>query len=71
MDTRERDFKNAERWSDERVFGPRAYFIPNKVPAQLAVDHVQDADEGMYRCRVDFKFAQTRNSKVILTVIGE
>lgn len=69
IDTREREYKHAERWSDDRVFGPRAYFILEKHPAQLSVDNVRDADEGTYRCRVDFKFAQTRNSKVVLTVI--
>jgi len=71
LDAREREYKDAERWSDEKIFGPRAYFIPDKEPAQLSVDNIQGPDEGIYRCRVDFKFAQTRNSKVILTVIGK
>lgn len=71
MDIRERGYKNAERWSDDRVFGPRAYFMPEKQPAHLLVDNIRSADEGIYRCRVDFKFAQTRNSKVILSVISK
>ena len=69
MDIRERGYKNAERWSDDRVFGPRAYFMPEKQPAHLLVDNIKSADEGVYRCRVDFKFAQTRNSKVILCLL--
>lgn len=71
MDGRERDFSMAERWSDENVFANRAYFMPEKRPAELGVDHIRDTDQGVYRCRVDFKVAQTRNSKVNLTVIGK
>ncbi|XP_031328337.1 uncharacterized protein LOC116159494 [Photinus pyralis] len=69
VDGRERDFGLAERWSDENVFANRAYFMPEKQPAELGVDHIRESDQGVYRCRVDFKIAQTRNSKVNLTVI--
>ncbi|KAK5647693.1 hypothetical protein RI129_002585 [Pyrocoelia pectoralis] len=69
VDGRERDFGLAERWSDENVFANRAYFMPEKQPAELGVDHIRESDQGVYRCRVDFKVAQTRNSKVNLTVI--
>ncbi|KAF6200028.1 hypothetical protein GE061_006328 [Apolygus lucorum] len=71
VDARERDFKQAERWSDENVFSNRAYFMPEKQPAELGVDHIRESDAGIYRCRVDFKIGQTRNSKVNLTVIGK
>lgn len=71
MDGRDRDFSLAERWSDENVFANRAYFMPEKQPAELGVDHIRESDQGVYRCRVDFKVAQTRNSKVNLTVIGK
>ncbi|XP_044729673.1 uncharacterized protein LOC123293023 [Chrysoperla carnea] len=69
VDGRERNFSMAERWSDENVFNNRAYFMPDKKPAELGVDHIRDSDAGIYRCRVDFRIAQTRNSKVNLTVI--
>lgn len=71
MDGRDRDFSLAERWSDDNVFANRAYFMPEKRPAELGVDHIRESDQGVYRCRVDFKVAQTRNSKVNLTVIGK
>lgn len=71
VDSRDRDFSLAERWSDENVFANRAYFMPEKQPAELGVDHIRESDQGIYRCRVDFKIAQTRNSKINLTVIGE
>jgi hypothetical protein len=71
VDGRDRDFSLAERWSDENVFANRAYFMPEKQPAELGVDHIRESDQAVYRCRVDFKVAQTRNSKVNLTVIGK
>ncbi|KAG4065909.1 hypothetical protein HA402_000356 [Bradysia odoriphaga] len=69
VDIRDRDFKAAKRWSDETVFANRAYFLFEKQPGELAVQNAKDTDTGVYRCRVDFKMAQTRNSKVNLTVI--
>lgn len=69
VDGRDRDFSLAERWSDENVFSNRAYFMPEKQPAELGVDHIRETDQGVYRCRVDFRIGQTRNSKVNLTVI--
>lgn len=71
VDARDRDFGIAERWSDDTVFSNRAYFMPDKKPAELGVDHIREEDAGIYRCRVDFQIGQTRNSKVNLTVIGE
>ncbi|XP_049785945.1 hemicentin-2-like [Schistocerca cancellata] len=69
VDARERDFSQAERWSNETVFGSRAYFVTDRPPAALAVESVRPRDQATYRCRVDFRFAQTRNSKVNFTVI--
>uniref|UniRef100_A0A0C9Q6Z6 NPHS1_1 protein n=1 Tax=Fopius arisanus TaxID=64838 RepID=A0A0C9Q6Z6_9HYME len=69
LDARGRDFGIAERWSDNAVFSNRAYFLPDEKPARLAVDRIRENDAGIYRCRVDFKKGQTRNSKVNLTVI--
>lgn len=71
VDARDRDFGIAERWSDDTVFSSRAYFMPDKKPAELGVDHIREEDAGIYRCRVDFQIGQTRNSKVNLTVIGK
>ncbi|XP_053985137.1 protein turtle-like isoform X1 [Hylaeus anthracinus] len=69
VDVRNRDFGIAARWSDDSVFSNRAYFMPDKQPAELGVDHIREEDAGIYRCRVDFQMGQTRNSKVNLTVI--
>lgn len=70
IDARDRDFEFAERWSDDAVFSNRAYFLPDKKPAELGIDRIRKEEAGVYRCRVDFRIGRTRNSKVNLTVIG-
>lgn len=71
MDIREGYTKAVKRWSDESVFGERAYFIFDKEPGTLSIQSTQYTDSGTYRCRVDFLKAQTRNSKINLVVIGK
>lgn len=40
--------------------------------SELRIDRVSVNDAiHLYRCRVDFRLAQTRNSKVNLTVVGK
>lgn len=71
FDVRGRQFGQAKLWSSPTVFGSRAFFSTANSPAQLKVDNIQLADEGMYRCRVDFRNSPTRNLKINLTVIGK
>ena len=59
-------------WSETspRGFGNRARFVTNVVPAFLLVTGVEDIDKGRYRCRVDFRSSQTRNSLVQLSILN-
>ncbi|XP_014485877.1 PREDICTED: nephrin-like isoform X2 [Dinoponera quadriceps] len=67
-DARSRQFGKAKLWSASHFWGQRATFRPNP-PAQLTVSDLRESDEGVYRCRVDFRNSPTRNFKVNLTVI--
>ncbi|CAK1552232.1 unnamed protein product [Leptosia nina] len=69
FDVRGRSFNKALQWSDPGAFGPRAYFATISRPASLTLNSVQLDDEGVYRCRVDFKNSPTRNFQIKLTVI--
>lgn len=71
MDIREGYTKSIKRWSDETVFGERAYFIFDKEPGTLSIQSTKFTDSGTYRCRVDFLKAQTRNTKIALSIIGK
>ncbi|CAK1583544.1 unnamed protein product [Parnassius mnemosyne] len=69
FDVRGRSFSKALQWSDPGAFGPRAYFATIARPASLTLSSVQLDDEGVYRCRVDFKNSPTRNFQIRLIVI--
>lgn len=71
FDVRGRQFGQAKLWSSPTVFGQRAFFSTANHPAQLKVEGILQSDEGMYRCRVDFRNSPTRNLKINLTVIGK
>ncbi|XP_070493801.1 neural cell adhesion molecule 2 [Chironomus tepperi] len=69
FDVRGRQFGQAKLWSSPAAFGERAFFRTASHPAQLLVDDIKLSDEGMYRCRVDFRNSPTRNLKINFTVI--
>ncbi|CAH0728394.1 unnamed protein product, partial [Brenthis ino] len=69
FDVRGRSFDKALQWSEPGAFGPRARFATVARPASLTLTSVQLDDEGIYRCRVDFKNSPTRNFQIRLVVI--
>ncbi|XP_020289986.1 nephrin-like isoform X2 [Pseudomyrmex gracilis] len=69
FDVRGRAFNKALNWSDSISVGPRVSFHTMTKPAALSLEAVQLDDEGIYRCRVDYKNSPTRNFQVNLTVI--
>ncbi|XP_052899973.1 hemicentin-1 [Anopheles moucheti] len=69
FDVRGRQVAQARLSSSDKYFGKRAFFRATTHPAQLLVDEIKLSDEGMYRCRVDFRNSPTRNLKINFTVI--
>ena len=77
--------ENGKRWSDEdRGFGKRAYLevqkdtinqissdTPNKILSYLHIQDIHAKEAGLYKCRVDFKTAPTKNYYMNLSVIGK
>ena len=71
-DARTSDLLAPKHWSEQepRGFGGRAKLVIHPHPAQLVIRAVKPGDAGLYRCRVDFKSSQTRNSVVTLSIIS-
>ena len=61
-------------WVDTALFKTnRVVFDTSPSPdkAKLKIFNVSESDDGLYRCRVDFKMSQTRTSRLNLTVVGK
>ncbi|ENN77488.1 hypothetical protein YQE_06015, partial [Dendroctonus ponderosae] len=71
FDVRGKSLSDVVHWSDPQVFGHRAQFFTVPKPATLHLEKVLLEDQGIYRCRVDFRTNPTRNSALNLTVIGK
>ncbi|CAH2264984.1 jg5047 [Pararge aegeria aegeria] len=69
FDVRGKHLSEARHWSAPEVFGPRAHFSTSPPPASLLVRDVKRRDEGVYRCRVDFRNTQTTSFRYNLTVV--
>ncbi|XP_076233965.1 neural cell adhesion molecule 2 [Calliopsis andreniformis] len=68
-DMRGKHSEKASHWNDKDHLNDRAFFRTVTEPATLNINHIEERDEGEYRCRVDFAKSPTRNSRVHLTVI--
>lgn len=71
IDLRSGNVSQVKFWSAPTAFASRAFFRNTSHPAHLLVDNIQLKDNGVYRCRVDFRNSPTRNTKVNFTVIGK
>ncbi|XP_076394781.1 nephrin isoform X1 [Megachile rotundata] len=68
-DMRGKHSEKASHWNDKDHLNDRAFFRTVTEPATLNINHIEEKDEGEYRCRVDFAKSPTRNSRIHLTVI--
>nr|XP_016944652.1 neural cell adhesion molecule 1 [Drosophila suzukii] len=70
FDVRDKESLNQPRhWSAPEVFGSRAKFHFDSQPATLEIKDVKRHDQGIYRCRVDFRTSQTQSFRFNLSVI--
>ncbi|GAB6028104.1 hypothetical protein CHUAL_002324 [Chamberlinius hualienensis] len=60
-------------WSADEDLLNRTSFRPakksQKIPSTLEIQSIRVGDEGIYRCRIDFKKSPTRNVNINVTVI--
>ncbi|XP_055540205.1 uncharacterized protein LOC129726939 isoform X1 [Wyeomyia smithii] len=69
VDVRDRISRQPSHWSAPEVFGSRAKFNIDKSPASLLIKNLKRHDQGVYRCRIDFRTLQTQTYRYNLTVI--
>ncbi|XP_017037290.1 uncharacterized protein side-II [Drosophila kikkawai] len=70
FDVRDKESRNQPRhWSAPEVFGSRAKFHFDSQPATLEIKDIKRHDQGIYRCRVDFRTSQTQSFRFNLSVI--
>ena len=65
---------SSSHWMDTNIFGHNRVVFdtsPGPEKARLKIFNVSESDDGLYRCRVDFKASQTRTSRLNLTVVGK
>ncbi|XP_068232063.1 nephrin-like [Palaemon carinicauda] len=58
-----------KHWWDAELLGSRAYFNAGSSPSHLLLQGLTKDDAGLYKCRVDFQRAPTRNTRINLTVV--
>lgn len=71
FDVRGKPLQLARHWSAPEIFGSRAKFNIDVEPATLDIEDIRRHDEGIYRCRVDFRTTQTQSFRYNLTVISK
>ena len=76
-----RQKEKGRHWKDNRTLGNRAFFHYKEtgmrsetgamqIASFLTIESLRPEDNGFYRCRVDFKEAPTKNTKINLKLIG-
>ncbi|CRL00448.1 CLUMA_CG013711, isoform A [Clunio marinus] len=70
VDVREKGKQRAAKhWSAPEVFGSRASFSIDNKPESLVIKDIKRHDQGIYRCRIDFRASQTQSYTYNLSVI--
>ena len=70
VDARNSPLENAKHFPGQTL-ASRAFFETFTKPSILKIEPVQKSDAGIYRCRVDYRWARTFTHSMILNVIGK
>lgn len=70
VDARNSPLENAKHFPGVTL-ASRAQFETFTRPSMLKIEPVQKEDAGVYRCRVDYRWARTFTHSMILNVIGK
>lgn len=70
-DTRGPHNEVATHWHDDQILDKRAFFRTITEPSTLSIEDITEADEGEYRCRIDYLRSPTKNIRVKLSIIGK
>ncbi|XP_065564394.1 B-cell receptor CD22-like isoform X2 [Artemia franciscana] len=57
------------KWSSDKAFGSRAYFMTSIEPAGLLIANIAPKDSGVYVCRTDFRSSPTKHYRIILDIL--
>ena len=67
-----KSYGEARHWANDEVLRGRGYFGKKEGEnANLVIEDVQESDNGIYECRVDFKHQATSISSFSITVVGK
>ncbi|KAF2352696.1 CD80-like immunoglobulin C2-set [Trinorchestia longiramus] len=69
VDGRSSPLSMADHWQDPTTLGVRAKFSLDLNPPGLIINPVHLSDQGLYRCRVDFRSSRSWNKIIRLSIV--
>lgn len=69
VDLRARPLEQAKHWKNERLASRAQFDTSAASSAAFMLSNVSEDDDGIYRCRVDFRHTPTRHVRYQLNVV--
>lgn len=69
VDLRARPLEQAKHWKNERLASRAQFDTSAASTAAFMLSNVSEDDDGIYRCRVDFRHTPTRHVRYQLNVV--
>ncbi|KAA0186224.1 hypothetical protein HAZT_HAZT011441 [Hyalella azteca] len=71
VDGRSTPLPHAHHWQDSSLLNSGAHFNTAKEGPALVLRAVRRTDQGLYRCRVDFRRSRSRNFRMKLDIVDK